>query len=299
MRGLIVTADDFGAAVEVNEAVEIAHCRGALSAASLMVAGPAADDAVARARRLPTLRVGLHLVLVEGRPASPPDAIPDLVDASGRFRADMVGAGIAVFLKPRVRDQVARELRAQFEAFRATGLALDHVNAHKHFHLHPVVAKMLLRIGRSYGVRAVRVPSEPRAVLGQIESAPAPAFVAGPWAALLRRQARRAGVATARQTFGLAWSGRMTGRRMAALVRHLPAGLSEIYLHPAIGGFQGADPSYRYAEELAGLISPELRDEIASAGLARGGFSDFTGDRPLYPHRPLTGPRLREEGTEP
>jgi len=33
-----------------------------------MVGGPAAADAVARARRLPDLRVGLHLVLVDGHP---------------------------------------------------------------------------------------------------------------------------------------------------------------------------------------------------------------------------------------
>ncbi|MGC1233590.1 MAG: ChbG/HpnK family deacetylase, partial [Xanthobacteraceae bacterium] len=39
MRQLIVTADDFGAAVEVNEAVEIAHRDGILSATSLMVSG--------------------------------------------------------------------------------------------------------------------------------------------------------------------------------------------------------------------------------------------------------------------
>ncbi len=64
MKGLIVTADDFGAAVEVNEAIETAHRDGILTATSLMVAAPAAADAVARARRIPSLRVGLHLVLV-------------------------------------------------------------------------------------------------------------------------------------------------------------------------------------------------------------------------------------------
>ncbi|HEX4117353.1 MAG TPA: ChbG/HpnK family deacetylase, partial [Rhizomicrobium sp.] len=66
MKNLIVTADDFGAAVEVNQAVERAHQDGVLTAASLMVSGTAAADAVARARALPRLRVGLHLVLVDG-----------------------------------------------------------------------------------------------------------------------------------------------------------------------------------------------------------------------------------------
>ena len=59
-KRLIVTADDFGLSREVNEAVEQAHREGILTAASLMVSAPAAADAVARARRLPSLRVGLQ-----------------------------------------------------------------------------------------------------------------------------------------------------------------------------------------------------------------------------------------------
>ncbi|MEX2036295.1 MAG: ChbG/HpnK family deacetylase, partial [Xanthobacteraceae bacterium] len=79
MKRLVITADDFGLAPEVNQAVEIAHQDGILTAASLMVSGPAAADAVERARRLPGLRVGLHLVLVEGSPTLPPERLPDLV----------------------------------------------------------------------------------------------------------------------------------------------------------------------------------------------------------------------------
>jgi len=85
MRKLIVTGDDFGLAVPVNEAIEEAHRRGILTTASLMVGAGAAADAVERARQLPTLRVGLHLVLVEGRPVLPPREIPDLVDGRGEF----------------------------------------------------------------------------------------------------------------------------------------------------------------------------------------------------------------------
>ena len=90
---LIVTADDFGAAVEVNEAVEAAHRTGILTAASLMVSGAAAGDAVARARRNPNLRVGLHLVLVEGRPTLPAAAVPAQRDAPAIDRSPSRGLG--------------------------------------------------------------------------------------------------------------------------------------------------------------------------------------------------------------
>ncbi len=156
MKGLIVTADDFGAAIEVNEAVEIAHQGGILTAASLMVSASAAADAVARARRMPSLRVGLHLVLVEGRPVLPASQIPDLVGRDGMFRTDMARAGAAMFFLPRVRRQLASEIEAQFQAFAATGLTLDHVNTHKHFQLHPTIASMMIGTGKRYGVCAAR-----------------------------------------------------------------------------------------------------------------------------------------------
>jgi hopanoid biosynthesis associated protein HpnK len=278
LRGLIVTADDFGAAIEVNEAVDIAHREGVLTAASLMVAGPAASDAVARARRMASLRVGLHLVLVEGTPALPPSDIPDLVDEEGLLRTDMGRFGAAVFLRRSVRRQLTDEITAQFEAFRQTGLPLDHVTVHKHFHLHPTVADLVLAIGKAYGARAVRVPVEPQRVLARAEPGArgASALSLSPWVALLGRKVRTAGAFSARQTFGLAWSGAMTGARVASLVRDLPLGVSEIYLHPAVrGGFARACPTYRYADELAGLIDPALRDGIERSGARLGGFADF------------------------
>ena len=96
-RGLIVTADDFGIAPEVNEAVMRAHREGILTCASLMVAAPAAADAVVRAKTMPNLGVGLHLVLVEGKPVLPPQQIPNLVGPDGNFRTDMVKASIGIF----------------------------------------------------------------------------------------------------------------------------------------------------------------------------------------------------------
>src|SRR5262245_40728918 len=276
MKHLVVTADDFGLAGEVNEAVETAHQHGILTAASLMVAGAAARDAIARARRLPRLRVGLHVVLVEGSPVLPPERVPDLVDATGHFRTDMARFGLAIATRRAVRQQVRAEIEAQFEAFRASGLALDHVNAHKHFHLHPVIAAEIIAVGARYGMRGLRVPREPASVLSAVEpqAARAPSWVTAPWAALLARRARRAGLQTPDAVFGLAWSGAMTTSRLLGLLQHLPEGRSEIYLHPATtDDFAGHAPDYRHAEELAALISPHVI--VATRDLQLGGYADF------------------------
>lgn len=276
-KALIVTADDFGAAREVNDAVVEAHQHGILTAASLMVSAPAASDAVACAKANPRLRVGLHIVLVEGKPTLPPSSVPDLVDASGNFRTDMAASAVAMFFLPRVRRQLEAEIEAQFDAFRATGLNLDHVNTHKHFHLHPTIASAILRAGKAHGLRAMRVPLEPHDVLARAEpGAKLPsAWMTAPWARLSRARLRAAGMRVPDQVFGLAWSGAMTPTRLLGLIENLPEGLSEIYLHPATGPFAGSASGYRYAEELAALTAPRIVEASRNSAIAKGGFADF------------------------
>jgi hopanoid biosynthesis associated protein HpnK len=244
-----------------------------------MVGAPAAADAVARARRLPGLRVGLHLVLVDGHPTLPRAEIPGLVRRDGRFDPDMGRAGIRFFALPGVRRQLAMEIRAQFEAFHATGLWLDHVNAHKHMHVHPTVARAIIEIGRDFGVTAVRVPFEPVEPLHAAfpdEHHSAPLY--RPWIEWLRRRLQSAGLLVNDNLFGLAWTGGMVEGRLVRLLPHLPQGVSEIYFHPATArsaALSAAMPGYRHEEELAALVSPSAKSLVAELGIRLGGYSDF------------------------
>jgi hopanoid biosynthesis associated protein HpnK len=204
-----------------------------------MVAGPAAADAVVRARRMPELRVGLHLVAVEG-----PGVTRD-------FPAGQVGLALRQAVAWR---GLAAEIRAQFEAFAATGLALAHADAHKHMHLHPVVGGLMLGIGREFGLRRVRVPAEPPGVMAGLGARPAVgARALFAWTRVLRWQARRAGMAVADQVFGLAWSGAFTVERLRRLLGALPEGESEIYLHPTMAAPDG---------DLAALLDAGVRDAL-------------------------------------
>jgi chitin disaccharide deacetylase len=243
-----------------------------------MVSGPAAADAVRRARRLGDLHTGLHIVLVDGRPTLSPEQVPDLVNTGGCFRTDMACLGADIFFRPTVRRQVRAEIVAQFEAFRATGLRLDHVNLHKHFHLHPTIGNAVIAIGRHYGMNAVRVPSEPLSILAKVESLGQRhgALLTKPWASLLGRRARRAGLRVPDYVFGLVWSGAMTEARLAGVIKHLPEGCSEIYLHPATcDDFVGHAPGYRYTDELAALLSSSIARAVRTSGLLLGGFGSL------------------------
>jgi hopanoid biosynthesis associated protein HpnK len=278
-KRLIVCADDFGLDPAVNEAVEEAHRRGVLTAASLMIGASAAADAVARARRLPELRVGLHLVLVDGFAVLPSAEIPDLVGADRKLGPNMATAGFRFFFLPSVREQLAKEIRAQFDAFRATGLALDHVNAHKHMHVHPTVARLIIEIGRDYGMKAVRVPFEPvEALDAAFPEEPHAAPLYRPWIGRLGRRLRRAGLVVNDHLFGLAWSGNFDEARLLRLLPHLPEGVSEIYLHPAAKrttALAAAMPGYRQEDEFAALLSPSVKTLITELGVRLIGYSDL------------------------
>ena len=137
------------------------------------------------------------------------------MDAAGAFSTHLTRAGFKFFFYPGIRKQLETEIRAQFEAFHKTGLALDHVNAHNHMHLHPTVLRLILKVGRDYGLKAVRLPNEPplrswKAARKSLGSRFASWIFLFPWMSLMKRMLRRAHVRHNDFLFGMADSGSMT-----------------------------------------------------------------------------------------
>jgi chitin disaccharide deacetylase len=278
MSRLIVTADDFGLHHSVNDAVEQAHRAGILNAASLMVSGRASRDAILRAHKLPNLRVGLHVVLADGWATLDSQLIPAIAESGGRMSGEMFLKAVRMFAMPSVRRQLEAEVRAQFTAFAQTGLKLDHVNAHKHFHVHPTIFDVLLRVGRDHGSPPIRVPDEPywfSAQAGGIRAGAANRLIL-PWIAYMKQRLRAARIFHNDHLFGIAGSGGMTETRLVGILQRLPPGVSEVYLHPATesGGAIAASMSeYRHADELAALMSPRVRAALDGVAI-RGGYQD-------------------------
>jgi len=268
---LIITADDFGLHEAVNEAVEQATRGGVLTAASLMVGAAASADAIRRARELPQLRVGLHLVLADGIAVLAHDELPSITDPTGYMNERMFVNGVRFFALPGVRRQLEAEIRAQFKAFARTGLTLDHVNVHKHFHLHPTLLGLILRIGADYGLDAMRVPDEPLWFGGVA------AGLLKPLIALMKRRLDAAQVFHNDALFGIAATGAMDEATLLGIVARLPPGVTEIYLHPATRRDRALTSTmqrYRHADELAALLSADVGAAITPGRIARGGYGD-------------------------
>ena len=262
-RRLIVNADDFGRSRSINEAVIRAHRDGILTTASLMVNGAAAGEAVELARQNPRLGVGLHLSLVCGRSALDPAQIPGLVDAERNFSNNSVATGIRYFFQTSLRPQLEREIRAQFEKFRVTGLPLDHVNGHLHFHLHPVVFGILMGRARDWDITHFRLTrdffwSNLRLVSGNLLYRAGHALVLGLLAQRARRVLHRLGIKHTSAVFGLLQNAGVNEEYIARLIPRLPPGDSELYSHPSLDEFR---------DEFEALISPRNRSLAREHGV--------------------------------
>jgi hopanoid biosynthesis associated protein HpnK len=187
----------------------------------------------------------------------------------------MARDGARFFFLPRVRRQLALEIRAQFEAFAASGLVLDHVNAHKHFHLHPTVLSLIMEAGRDFGLSAVRLPRE--SGLRPLSQA-----WLRPWLALLQARLDAAGLVHNDYLLGLRHSGRFDEAALVDALQALPpAGVGELYLHPALESgstIAASMPGYRHADEFAALVSPRVARiciRLRAQGVRFGGFADL------------------------
>lgn len=282
---LVVNADDFGRSEEVVAAVSQAYDRGILTSASLMVTGAAATQAVEAARVRPGLGVGLHLVLARGRAASRPQDLPHLVDEEGRFRRNVVLAGLCYAFSPAAKRELARELRAQFERFQATGLPLSHVDSHHHLHLHPMVFRLVLSLAHEFGARAIRVNvaddlrlslrCDRRHLVLKLGWKIVYTLLAG----YCRRLLRRRPLPAATRVYGLLQSGNVTPRYLLACLEHVQAAappLVEIFCHPSLRAESsdlGPNPG-----DLAALLDPRVREAAQALGIRLVDFHAADGE---------------------
>jgi hopanoid biosynthesis associated protein HpnK len=270
-RRLIINADDFGLSPAVNAAVIRAHREGVLTTASLMVNEAGFGEAVNLARENPRLGVGLHLTLLHGHAALPPEKIPGLVNARGEFSSSPAGAGLKYFFDDDLRGQLRAEIHAQFEKFRSTGLNLDHVNGHLHLHLHPAIFKILMDDAKTLGITHLRLTRDSLARSRKISKGRLGykifhAAIFGLLSARARKILTAKKIRHAGMTFGLLQDSRVDEDYVLELLPELPPGDSELYSHPSLDKFK---------HEFAALASPRVREKIESLGIKLIRYQDL------------------------
>jgi len=273
----IITADDFGFSREVNAAVARAHRQGVLTGASLMVAGAARDEAARLAQDNPGLDVGLHLVVCRGSSVLAASQLHGVADASGRFGENPVVAGMRYFFNRRIRALLRDEIRAQIELHLKLTGTLNHIDGHLNFHVHPVIADMLIEFAAEYHVPCIRLPHEPVFTTLRLagDHAPRKMIEAVIFRALSRRTRRMIGlrgIISTDQLFGLHQSGNLSEEYVIGVIKRLRPGLTELYFHPAedIGA---TPPSAQAQREVSILTSAWIRAAVEAAGIQLTNFA--------------------------
>jgi hopanoid biosynthesis associated protein HpnK len=271
LRRLIVNADDFGRSHSINQAVIRAHREGILTTASLMVNEPGLEEAVALAKQNPQLGVGLHLTLLCGHSALPPEKIPGLINPRGEFSDNPVSAGFCYFFNRSLREPLRAEIHAQFARFHATGLPLDHVDGHLHLHLHPVIFGILMADAEKLGIQRMRFTRD--CLARSRRMAHGRWFYRVSHAAIYQWLSRRAreplrqrGIKHAQITFGLLQDSHVDEDYILKLLPELPPGNSELYSHPSLDEFK---------HEFDALVSPRVKEQIKKLGIELIRYQDL------------------------
>ncbi len=282
LKQLIVNADDLGLTAGVNRGILRAFQEGIVTSASLLVTGSAFEEAVNLARENPELDVGLHVTLVEERAVLGREALPTLVDETGRFPRTSGEFFRRAFLGRISWDEVEREIAAQIARFQKTGLRLSHLNSHQHLHMFPPVFQIVRRLTRRMDNVCIRNPG-------------------GPWrkspGVRMERWVQQVGLnmvcLSARALhgsplpempdgmYGFDVGGCLTRSVLEQILRKIPDGLYELICHP---GEDDAETrtryshwGYRWAEELEALTAPETRVVLEKQGIALTSFARAFG----------------------
>jgi predicted glycoside hydrolase/deacetylase ChbG (UPF0249 family) len=242
LKRLIVHADDLGADADRNAGIFEAMDAGIVTAASILVNGPAFDDCVRKivSGKFPHISFGVHLNLSEGRPLSP--GLKSITGPDGCFcgkpevhRRLMSGGDDAL------EAEIRREFSAQMTALRDAGIRIDHADGHQHVHIFPAAIASAVRAAEEAGVLWFRIPEEPPPSGSTQRTDPGLADEAqmfSRFAAAARSRMDGSALSTTDHFRGLYLKGTLSLESLEATLKDLPAGLTELMVHPgrASGG---------------------------------------------------------------
>jgi hopanoid biosynthesis associated protein HpnK len=236
VRRLVVNADDFGLTSGINRAVIEGHASGVITSATLMAKGAGFDEAVQMALQAPALSVGCHVVLVDGTPVLPHGQVPSLASAD----TQAFPRTFAEFMRMSRRfseAEIEAEFTAQIRKLQLAGIAVSHIDAHKHTHVFPQILAPMLRAAQACGVAAVRAPFEPpgswrmlkRPALWKRSLA---AWSFRRYASAFRLGVQKAGLTAPEGCLGIIATGALDAPLLAEIIAGIPEGTWEFVCHP-------------------------------------------------------------------
>jgi hopanoid biosynthesis associated protein HpnK len=286
VRRLIINADDFGFTSGVNRAIVEAHAHGVVTSSTLMANGPAFAEAAQLAKTAPKLSIGCHVALTDGKPVLAAEQLPSLTSGAN-FRDGMIWFAARAIAGRMDAAEITAEAAAQIRKIQSAGIAVSHIDTHKHTHLFPKVLRPVLRAAWDCGVRAIRNPFGPRLPLRSSHLLARPGLwkrhvevrVLGGFAGMFREAVDREGFTTPDGTLGIVVTGALDETLFLAIARSIPEGTWEFVCHPGYNDadLQAGKTRLRQSREteLHVLTLPAAREVLSEQGIELISYRDL------------------------
>ena len=252
-----------------------------------MANGRAFEDAIQRAKSAPGLSLGCHVVLVDGTPVAGEPQNSTLADKNardGHFYENLGGFALRAVMGRVDAGEIEAEVTAQIRKLQTAGVAVSHLDTHKHTHIFPQVLRPLLRAARACGVPAVRNPFGP-VHISIVAKRPSlwkryvQIKALGRLGGVFRSSVAGAGMLTPDGTIGVVSTGAMDDGIFKSAVENLPEGNWEFVCHPGYNDAELGSIRTRLresrADELRLLTSPEARAILARSGVKLISYRDL------------------------
>src|SRR5205807_2732352 len=204
-----------------------------------------------------------------------------------RFKSSLKEFALAAIQKRLSQEEIRREAEAQIRKIQAAGIAVTHIDTHKHTHMFPHVLRPVLKAAKVCGIRAVRNPFEPasawpRAMVYRRPSLWMRAFqvkLLHRYSAEFNLAVAEEGMITTHGSTGIIATGTLDQTMLTGILQAMPEGDWELVCHP---GYLDADlqsAGTRLLEsrqrELQALTSAETKKVLAVQGIQLISYADL------------------------
>ena len=243
-RFLIINADDLGISHEVNQGIFTAHKKGVITDASLLIKGPYCSEAIAMIKNIPSFQVGIHIDLDPVLGWKSPGR-ERLTRSELRAMMDAPGFG----------PHVKREIDEQIRAFLDAGLTPSHIDTHHHVHGFPQIFDHLVAAMERYGIKAIRFSKTGYALLGRED--------------ILLTTNTTQRMEEKLRAQGIVYPHLLIDPRMPFSLKELPPGVTELMVHPGVGGDQWRQRDFEM------IMDPGFKKTLHDEAIQLIGFAEI------------------------
>jgi predicted glycoside hydrolase/deacetylase ChbG (UPF0249 family) len=243
-RFLIINADDLGISAEVNRGIFIAHEKGVVTDASLLIKGPYVHLAMEMIKKRPSFPVGIHIDLdpLLGWKSPGIERLPRQKLLAMMKEADFVA-------------KIKKEIDQQVTVFLEEGLIPSHVDTHHHVHGFPQIFELLVDAVVKHGIKAIRFSKKGYTLLGREDIPIAPEHARWMEDTLCEKK--------------IFHPHHLIDPLFPFSLKEIPTGVSELMVHPSIGGDQWRQRDFEM------LMDPLFLRTVQDEGIQLISFSEL------------------------